>query len=101
MKYLRCVFFVLVALPALGQHSIEKLWETDSVLAVPESALYYNDTLYVSLINGQAWDADHKGGIAKLDKKGNILDSVWVVGLNAPKGMGVWENKLYVADISE
>jgi hypothetical protein len=53
------------------------------------------------LIDGQPWDADGKGGIAKLDKNGKILNATWATGLSAPKGMGVWDNKLFVADMSD
>lgn len=82
-------------------HSLTKLWQTDSVIAVPESVLIDKSTLYVSLINGSSWSVDGKGGIAKLKTNGSIIDSAWVVGLNAPKGLGKWKNKLYVADITE
>ena len=83
------------------QHKLEKIWESDTTLATPESVLFYKDGLYVSLIDGQPWDADGKGGIGKLDKNGKIVNATWVTGLNAPKGMGLWNKKLYVADVSE
>ena len=51
------------------EHKLEKLWETDSVIAVPESVLPVNGTLYVSLIDGGGWDADGKGGTACLIQK--------------------------------
>jgi hypothetical protein len=84
-----------------AQHTLEKIWESDTTLAVPESVLYYKGGLYVSLIDGQPWEADGKGGIAKLDKNGKILNATWATGLSAPKGMGVWDNKLYVADMQD
>jgi hypothetical protein len=65
--------------------------ESDSILAVPESVLLYNHILFVSLVDGQALDADGKGGIAQLDDNGNILNAFWVKGLNDPKGMGIWK----------
>lgn len=39
------------------------------------------------------------GFISKVDLNGQILDLEWVAGLNAPKGMGVCGEKLYVTDI--
>ncbi len=85
------------------KHSLEKLWETDSIVAIPESVLpdSRNSVLYISLINGAPWEADAKGGIGKMNADGTGFDSTWNTGLNAPKGMGLFKNKLYVADISE
>ena len=92
---------VLIATQSLyAQHKLEKLWETDSVVAVPESVLPVKNILYVSLIDGGGWDADGKGGVAKLNSDGKILDPTWITGLNAPKGLGIYGNRLYVADIS-
>jgi len=86
-----------------AQHSIEKVWQTDTTLAVPESVLPDNqqDVLYVSLVNGNPWDADGKGGVAIVNKEGKIINDHLITGLNAPKGLGKWNNKLYVADITE
>jgi len=83
------------------EHKLEKIWETDSIVAVPESVLPVNGLLYVSLIDGGSWDADSKGGIAKLDLDGKNYTGDWITGLSAPKGMGVIGNRLYVADLSE
>ena len=97
------VLFHLPALLIAQQHRLEKLWETDSVVAVPESVLPYAKTnmLFVSLIDGGGWDADGKGGIARLSPDGKQYDSTWVSGLNAPKGLGMYGDRLYAADISE
>lgn len=100
---------ILIALSALltinvvasAQRTLEKVWESDTTLAVPESVLFHKNGLYVSLIDGQPWAADGRGGIALLDKNGKITNATWVTGLNAPKGMGLWDKKLYVADLSE
>jgi hypothetical protein len=95
-----CSFFIC---KAQQQHELVKLWETDSILAIPESVLPDADekVLYVSLIDGEPWGSDGKGGIAKLNPDGKILNSRWVEGLNAPKGMGLFKDKLYIADITK
>jgi len=94
-------FFTLVAINLNAQvHKLEKIWETDSVIAVPESVLPVKDILYISLIDGAGWTADGKGGVGKLSRDGKIIDTVWITGLNAPKGMGLANGKLYVADIN-
>ncbi|HEX7844272.1 MAG TPA: ATP-binding protein [Chitinophagaceae bacterium] len=82
-------------------HQLEKIWETDSVIAVPESVLPTKELLYISLIDGGGWNADGKGGVGKMTLDGKIIDSVWITGLNAPKGMGIVGNRLFVADITD
>src|SRR5215213_6823416 len=84
-------------------HRLEKLWETDAVVRIPESVLPYQNgkKLYVSLIDGAGWDADGKGGIGRLNADGTALDQTWVTGLNAAKGMALVGSRLYVADITE
>jgi YVTN family beta-propeller protein len=101
MKILASLLLVVTTAASHAQHSIEKIWESDTTLAVPESVLFTKDILYVSLVDGQPWEADGKGGIATMDKNGKILNAAWATGLNAPKGMGLWDKKLYVADMTE
>ena len=81
---------------------IEK-WESDSLLKVPESVLLDkdNEILYVSNVDGlDPWKADGKGSISKLGLDGKIISVEWIKGMDAPKGMGMHKNKLYVADLS-
>ena len=87
-----------------AQHKLEKIWETDSVLKVPESVLFdgVNKVLYASNIDGtDPWGKDGKGSIAKVGLDGKVIATEWVTGLNAPKGMGIHNGKLYVADLNE
>jgi SMP-30/Gluconolactonase/LRE-like region len=84
-----------------AQHSLTKLWETDSLLKVPESVLFdaANKVLYVTNIEGtDPWSKDGKGSIGKVGLDGKIIAAEWIIGLNAPKGMGLYKGKLYVAD---
>ena len=103
MKYMLVSFFAAACLTANAQqHSLEKVWETDTTIAVPESVLHDagNKILYVSLIDGAPWDADGKGGIGKIGPDGKGYKGNWVTSLNAPKGMGIFGNRLFVADIN-
>ena len=87
-----------------AQHKLEKLWETDSVLKVPESVLFDGDhkVLYASNIDGtDPWAKDGKGSVAKVGLDGKVIATEWVSGLNAPKGLGLYKGKLYVADLNE
>jgi len=104
MKRIICILFFAATITANAQtHSLVKLWETDSVVAIPESVLpdFKKGILYLSLINGGGWDADGKGGIGKLSIDGKSYDSTWITGLNAPKGLGMYGGRIYAADISE
>ena len=103
MKKLLLGILALFSLGANAQHQLEKLWSTDTIVAIPESVLpdFKKNVLYVSLIDGGGWDVDGKGGVAKLSMDGKKYDGNWISGLNAPKGLGMYGNKLYAADISE
>ena len=92
----------LIAFTAKGQnHQLEKLWEANEKLAVPESVLYdgVKEVLYVSLIDGGGAEKDGKGGIALLNTDGSIRNATWISGLNAPKGLALHKGLLYIADI--
>lgn len=78
----------------------EPLWSTDG-FKNPESVIAASkrEVLYVSNINGKPLDKDGNGFISKLNASGEIEDLEWVTGLNAPKGMVMDGDKLYVTDI--
>lgn len=95
---------LLLGAQAQAAKQLTSLWQLGD-LPTPESVLYVADKkspyLFVALIDGQGDVADGKGGIAKLTTKGELIDKNWITGLNAPKGMAVYKNHLYVADITE
>lgn len=100
------IFILLLAgtiTSAAQTHKLEKIWQTDTIVAIPESVLpeLNSNTLYISLINGGGWTADGIGGVGKLSMEGKHFDSSWITGLNAPKGLGIYGNKMYAADISD
>lgn len=104
MKRSIAIALIAFTLPAFAQqHKLEMLWQTDSIVAIPESVLpdMKNNILYVSLIDGAPWAADGKGGVGRLSPDGKKYDSLWITGLHAPKGMGLLGNRLYVADITD
>ncbi len=85
-----------------AQHRLVKLWQTDSVLKVPESVLYSAEDklLYTSNIDGAPDGKDGKGSIGKVGLDGQIIQVDWVSGLDAPKGLGRFGNLLYAADLT-
>ncbi len=80
----------------------EPVWAVTG-LAQPESALYdpARKVIYVSNLAGSPTEKDGKGFISKIGLNGKLLAREWVKGLNAPKGLALARNKLYVADIGE
>jgi hypothetical protein len=78
-----------------------KKWETPQVLQTPESVCFDPSTsnLFVSNINGKPIEKDGNGFISLLTIDGKITELNWVEGLNAPKGMGIFNGILYVTDI--
>jgi sugar lactone lactonase YvrE len=79
------------------------VWSTDTVLTTCESVLYdsQRNTLFVSCINGTPSEKNGSGFIARITPDGNVETLDWVTGLNAPKGMGIHGNNLYVTDIDQ
>lgn len=100
MKKLTILAF-LISFTASAQ-TLTLKWKTDTLLRVPESVLgdVQRNVLYVSCIDGNPDGKDGKGSIAKVSSDGKILATDWVAGLDAPKGMGLFKNNLYVADIT-
>lgn len=86
---------------ACSAQRLTKVWETEPLFELPESALYDADAgvLYVSNIKGQFLAKDNNGYISKLAPDGSVVDLHWVDGLDNPQGLALYEGKLYVADI--
>lgn len=80
---------------------VSPLWQTERVLKVPESVLYdaNQNCLFVSNVNGTPTEKNSKGFISKISPEGKVIDLKFATGLNAPKGMAIYQNKLYVSDI--
>jgi DNA-binding beta-propeller fold protein YncE len=78
----------------------KQVWEA-SGFEQPESAVLdaERNVLYVSNVAGSPIEKDGKGYISKLSPDGNVAEAQWVTGLDAPKGMDLHGDRLYVADI--
>ncbi|WP_017258123.1 SMP-30/gluconolactonase/LRE family protein [Pedobacter arcticus] len=108
MKKISSIFIALlinsITTKAQQKHQLTKLWQTDTVVAVPESVLpdFKKNILYVSQIGlGNNMAFDNNGKIAKLGTDGKIIDLHWASGLDSPKGLGRFGNNLYVADLNK
>ncbi|WP_316794236.1 ATP-binding protein [Pedobacter frigoris] len=76
-----------------AQHSLEKIWESDSVtIKSPESVLYdsKSNSLYVSSMGS--------GTVVRLDLEGKVLKSDWVTGLKSNMGSGLFNDMFYTSE---
>ncbi len=84
-------------------YKLVEAWATKPVLEESECALFNpaDQRLYVSCISGTPFEKNGKGYISRVDLDGAIVELKWASGLNAPKGMAIYGNHLYVSDIDE
>ena len=81
---------------------LTKLWETDTLLKTCEAVRYHKEkgVIYVSNIGNVPPDEkDGDGSMSIINLKGEIVNQNWVTGINAPKGIHFYNDKLYVTDI--
>ncbi len=78
------------------------LWQLDN-FDQPESVVSdaSGKHLYVSNINGQPTELNGKGYISKLSIDGKVIKQHWLQGLDAPKGLAISGDNLYVADMQQ
>jgi len=96
MKKLLLVAVTMLACSSLfAQHSLEKLWESDSVtIKGPESALFdaKSNSLYVSSMGS--------GSVVQLDLQGKVIKADWATGLSSNKGSAFYNGLYYTAETS-
>lgn len=83
---------------------IREIWSKKISEFAPESALYDDkaDVLYVSHFDNQTYNKSNpEGFISKMSTTGDMLDSLWIGGLNAPTGICKSGDRLYVVDRKE
>jgi sugar lactone lactonase YvrE len=103
---IRLLSLLALALPVLTSAASPILvpaWQSETVFEQPESIVYdkKRELFYVSNVNGVPNEVDGNGYISQLSLDGKVIKQHWLTGLNAPKGMIIVGNTLYVADITE
>jgi len=103
---IRLLSLFLILLPVLAAADSPLLvpaWQTPTQFQQPESVVYdsQRDQLFVSNVNGAPNEADGNGYISLLSVDGQLIDQHWLTGLDAPKGLAIVGNTLYVADINQ
>ena len=102
MFSLRAMCLPVLILASGSTALAEEVWSLDGFQA-PESALLdtEHNVLYVSNVAGEANAKDGVGFISKVSLDGKMQEAEWVKGLNAPKGLVMHGDKLYVSDVDE
>ena len=85
----------------------ELVYEVDG-FSKPEAILYdpEQDVYFVSNVNGDPLASDHNGFISKVSPEGKVIELKFIDGtdaktsLDAPKGMAIVGDLLYVSDIT-
>lgn len=78
---------------SFAQHSLEKLWESDSVtLKGPESVLF--DSISNSLLVSSM----KSGSVVQMGLDGTVIKSDFITGLNTNKGSALLKNLFYTAE---
>ncbi len=90
-----------VSVAAAAAEYVE-IWRT-SGFKMPESAAFEpaSGAFFISNINSPQFAPNGEGYVSLVDATGRIVTEKFVDGLNAPKGMDVAGNRLYVAGIEE
>lgn len=77
--------------------NLEQAWVTTGFSA-PEGVTTDGDVLYISNVAGEGDAKDGEGWISRVSMQGEVLEEKWVDGLNAPKGMAIYQGKLFASD---
>lgn len=101
-SFLLVFLFATFSIKAFSQHLVE-VWRTGPQLKTPESVPYSPEKqiIFVANINGNPADKDGNGFISQLNSDGTMKTRHWIDNLNAPKGMAIYEGKLFVSDIEQ
>jgi len=102
MVGLRGIYLPILILASASSALAAEAWSLDGFQA-PESALFDSDrnVLYVSNVAGEANAKDGVGFISKVSPEGKMQEAEWIKGLNAPKGLVMSGDKLYVSDVDQ
>lgn len=94
---------VVNQLPAEAIPPVVETTKQISGFSAPESVATDNSFFYISNVGEklQPTVKDGDGYISQVKKNGEIVEQKYITGLDAPKGMVVVNNVLYVADIDK
>jgi len=83
--------------------SLEKIWVSPILFAIPETACYdrIHDCVYISNYDGYRPSGGRNlQSISRLDLSQNKIDEVWLKGLNNPMGMAIDGQTLWIVELN-
>ena len=94
------LFCILQMGMAGSSAAAEEVWSLDG-FKTPESVLYdaKRNVLYVTNIAGEAAEKDGVGYLSQVSPDGKLKTAEWVKGFDAPKGLVMKGDTLFVTDI--
>tara|TARA_R110000772_G_scaffold101667_1_gene202184 strand:+ start:210 stop:1088 length:879 start_codon:yes stop_codon:yes gene_type:complete len=103
IRLLSLLFILLPVLAVADSPILVPAWQSQTVFEQPESVVYDSkrNLLFVSNIKGAPNEVDGNGYISQLSLDGKLIEQHWLTGLNAPKGLAILGDTLYVADINQ
>ncbi len=106
---MRSIRFGLCAVLAFGSSAwaqdrplrLEPHWLAEGFSNPEGAALAPDGGYFISNVAGSGSDKDGEGWISRVSAKGDVETLKWIEGLDAPKGMAVLGDELFVADIDQ
>jgi sugar lactone lactonase YvrE len=98
---MKSVILTLSLMTSIASAEPQRLWSLEgfshpeSIVAVPGKSQYL-----VSNIVGHPAEQDGVGTISLVSASGKWINKQWAVGLDAPKGMAISGDKLFVSDLT-
>jgi len=93
---------ITTAITSYAANAKQPEWTINN-LDQPESVVASTDGqfIYISNINGQPMELNGQGYISIANVNGRMVDQHWLKGLDAPKGLAVSGQYLYIADMQK
>jgi hypothetical protein len=99
-----CLTYLLSVCPADDKPVLPLAWEVTAGVQGPESAYFDAASGFVFVSNiggGGPTDKDGDGYLSKWTPDGKVIAAKWVSGLNSPKGIRSFGERLWVSDIDQ
>lgn len=82
------------------QAKIREIWSVSDGLFEPESVAVDEDRNVIYVSNVVGYGINGQGYISQLSMSGRVIKAKWVEGLNAPTGLALKDDKLFIADVN-
>lgn len=95
--------FTLITTVTFASSALAENTWTASGFIQPESSVFdpLHNQLIVSNINGGPLEQNAKGFLSLVSPEGQVKDLHWFDGLDAPKGMAIIGDQLFVSDVTQ